>query len=316
MELVLIAVTSVSLLIAVVMSVVAWTLLKNERQRSAARVEALEALAFSDDLADTMHTKTAVERPAARETTAAIAVAETPAPRAAVEPAPGVAAAKVVADSPSDDWDLALSERPSRDLHQMANATRRDAARDDMFERAPAQGVAGRRWLAVAAVVLVVGAGVAVAAALRSPEIVAAVAASHEVDGSPLALLSLRHTTETDGTFAVTGLVQNPLVGRQLDGLEAVVYLFDDSGRYFATGRGALEVPTIAPGDESPFVIKVAVMAPVSRYRVGFRSQNGRVVAHVDRRGQLPTGTTGDVLAEQELARPAGGMRPVEGAAR
>jgi hypothetical protein len=313
MELVLIAVTSVSLVIAVVMSVVAWTLLKNERQRSAARVEALEALAFTDDLSETMHVKT-VERPAAREA----AVTPAPAEAAPAAMAPAAVETKPAAgiDSQAEDWDLALSGRPSRDFHPVAKASPRDTTRDDMFEHAPAQGVAGRRWLAVAAVVLVVGAGVAVAAALRSPEIVAAVAASHEADGSPLALLSLRHTTEADGTFTVTGFVQNPLVGRQLEGLEAVVYLYDDSGRYFATGRGPLEVPTIAPGDESPFVVKVAVTTPISRYRVGFRSQNGRVVAHVDRRGHLPTGTTGDVLGEPELARPAGGMRPIEGAAR
>src|SRR5690349_8516727 len=91
MELVLIAVTSVSLVIAVVMSVVAWTLLKNERQRSAARVEALEALAFTDDLSETMHVKT-VERPAARE------AAVTPAP---AEAAPAAMAPAAVETKPA-----------------------------------------------------------------------------------------------------------------------------------------------------------------------------------------------------------------------
>ena len=49
MESLLIAVTVISLVLAVTMSVVAWTLLKAERQRAAARIEALEALAFSGE---------------------------------------------------------------------------------------------------------------------------------------------------------------------------------------------------------------------------------------------------------------------------
>ncbi len=49
MESLLIAVTVISLGLAVTMSVVAWTLLKAERQRAAARIEALEALAFSGE---------------------------------------------------------------------------------------------------------------------------------------------------------------------------------------------------------------------------------------------------------------------------
>ena len=49
MELLLIGVTVVSLGLAVTMSAVAWTLLKAERQRAAARIEALEALAFSGE---------------------------------------------------------------------------------------------------------------------------------------------------------------------------------------------------------------------------------------------------------------------------
>jgi hypothetical protein len=34
----------------------------------------------------------------------------------------------------------------------------------------------------------------------------------------------------------------------------------------------------------------------VSRYRVGFRTEEGGIVAHVDRRGQLPGGMTGDAI--------------------
>jgi hypothetical protein len=43
----------------------------------------------------------------------------------------------------------------------------------------------------------------------------------------------------------------------------------------------------LAPGDESPFVIRVDAPTNVARYRVSFRTDAG-VVPHVDRRGQEP----------------------------
>ena len=52
MDTLLIAVTVGSLLLAAVMSAIAWKLLREKRARKAARVEALEALAFSADLHD------------------------------------------------------------------------------------------------------------------------------------------------------------------------------------------------------------------------------------------------------------------------
>jgi len=292
MDLLLVGVTVVSLGLAITMSIVAWTLLRNERERSAARVEALEALAFAEP---------------------------------AAEPAP-IVERRVETREPvmdDDNWDLALAVRPSRDIEHLAHPIRHEPSRstawsEPMFENEPASGVAGRRWLAIAAIVLVIGAGVATISALRSPELIAAIEASRPkpsqtVDGRPLELLSLRHSTEADGTFTITGLVQNPSDGKELDKVDAVVYLFDDSGRFFAQGRAGLDVSTVQPGDESPFVVKIANAGGIGRYRVGFRRGDGRVVAHVDRRGQLPSGTTGDTLGDElELARPAGGMRPVE----
>ena len=77
-----------------------------------------------------------------------------------------------------------------------------------------------------------------------------------------------------------------------MSGAVAVVYLFDAQGRYFATGRVALDQRILEPGTESPFSITVAAGAPVSRYRIGFRREDGAVVSHVDRRSQAPAGTT------------------------
>jgi hypothetical protein len=126
-----------------------------------------------------------------------------------------------------------------------------------------------------------------------------------------LELLSLRHSLDANGAFTVTGLVQNPGDGLATRQIVAVVYLFDRDGNYFAGGKAALDVAALRPGDESPFVVHIPSIGRVSRYRVGFRSEEGGVVAHVDRRGQLPTGMTGDAI--DAPASPHGAARRPEG---
>lgn len=320
MDLVLVIVTAVSLALALAMSVVAWTLIRNERQRAAARVEALEALAFAGGpqpaaarVPDTVAPAVPVAALSDDPTPHVVAAATV------IEPQVHVAhvthtpvAAKVEDGTGAHQWDFAFRDDTPDDLHHVPLHQAAPAARPDgMFGNAPAPGVAGRRWLAVAAVALLVVAGVATMSAVNSPEIVAAVAASRPAataggTDQPLELLSLRHVVDADGAFTVTGLVQNPMNGRELQKVEAVVYLFDETGTYFATGRANLDVAAVAPGDESPFVVHIANVSGVSRYRVGFRQGDGKVVAHVDHRGQLPAGTTGDALGvEPELAQPA-----------
>ena len=132
-------------------------------------------------------------------------------------------------------------------------------------------------------------------------------AAAAPRDAQPLELLSLRHATDDAGTFTVTGLVQNPQSGRALRGVVAVIYLFDQQGRFLSSGRAAIDVPAFQPGDESPFVVKIPAVGAVTRYRVGFRYTDGAVVAHVDRRGQLPDGTMENAIepAHQPPSSPA-----------
>jgi hypothetical protein len=76
------------------------------------------------------------------------------------------------------------------------------------------------------------------------------------------------------------------------------VYLFDENNHYFAEGHSSIDAATFHPGDESPFSVTIPNAATVRRYRVGFRRGDGLVVAHVDRRGQLPTGMTGDAIGD------------------
>jgi hypothetical protein len=98
-----------------------------------------------------------------------------------------------------------------------------------------------------------------------------------------LELLSLRQSQEANA-LTITGLVQNPRDGAALSKVIATALLFGPDGSFLASGRAPLDFTVLRPGDESGFVISVPVTAPVARYRVGFRSEDGRVIGHIDRR--------------------------------
>ncbi len=291
MESLLIGVTVVSLLLAVTMSVVAWTLIRSERVRAAARIEALEALAFESDSVET-------HRPLVKTDQA-----EAP------------------------HWDLALGgNAPALDLidkphwvHDDRRPSRSHA--DAMFDTSRPSPGKGLRWVAVGGVGLVIVSVYAWAALSRSPEVTSAsrstVAESVRGEQLPLELLSLRHVVEPEGGFTVSGLVQNPSGGRDLARLEAVVYLFDSEDQYFTSGRAHVDAAAVGPGTESSFEVRIPNVTGVTRYRVGFRVADGATVAHVDRRGHFPEGTTVDTARGPDVVRRTGGMGPVsEEAAR
>lgn len=314
MELVLISAAVISLVLAAVMAVVAWHLLRDSRERSAARVATLETLAFAGS-------------PDAPESDAA----------------PDVPNVPDLSDLPNEarDWDLALGttrreavwddepepdlayrpatrevaeRRPPRQPHRnpapaFSPASAPVAVPDGMFAARASEPAPPRRWVALAAVALVVAAGSGAAYGLSGSGPLVGLSlpawltsASHSTNATPLELLSLRHGTNVTGHFTVTGLVQNPMAGREVRSVVAVVYLFDRQGRYFATGRATLEPASLHPGEESPFVVSIADVSEVGRYRVGFRFADGGVVAHVDRRGHEPDGTTGGALGDPPQA--------------
>src|ERR671912_25814 len=105
-------------------------------------------------------------------------------------------------------------------------------------------------------------------------------------DEPALELVSMRHARE-GRTLTVTGLVRNPRVGVPRSNIAAVVFVFDRSGGFVASGRAALDFTNLAPGDESPFVVKIPDVAGVVRYRVSFRTEAG-ILRHLDRRGGQP----------------------------
>jgi hypothetical protein len=99
-----------------------------------------------------------------------------------------------------------------------------------------------------------------------------------------LELLSMRHERD-GGALTVTGLVRNGGSG-SADRLIAVVFAFDRSGNFLASGRAPIDFLSLASGDESPFKVSVPNAGEVGRYRVSFRTEAG-VVKHVDRRQAL-----------------------------
>jgi hypothetical protein len=248
----------------------------------------------------------------------------TPVPPPAIVPAFAVAAPPVVASTSSDahdeSWDLALRPRRAPAAHasetkrrpREIRATRPIAPVEDLFTT-PEQRTPSHRWTALATVGAVMALGIGVVYTLATTDVIGAVAravsvrtgpATTNVGEAPLELLSLRHASESGGEFVLTGLVQNPQSSPSLRGVVAVVYLFDREGRYFASGKATLETPVLASGAEAPFVIRIPAATGVGRYRVGFRHEDGAVVAHVDRRGALPESTTGDAVDAVPAAAP------------
>ena len=200
----------------------------------------------------------------------------------------GVAAARVLRDERrrSDARTALLAEladdfvpepelvlRPASDDVSGAPELFRDPERTSPW--GPRLAVAAIVTAALAAVVIVAGGW----PRSETPALTTAAASTQPA----LELLSLRHVQES-GTLTITGLVHNPRGGPTLSGVTATGFLFDADGGLLASGRAPLDFTALAAGDESPFVITVPVTGSVARYRVGFRGQDGRVIAHVDRR--------------------------------
>jgi hypothetical protein len=240
--------TLVSLLLGTVMAVIAWRLLRQNAERRAARVEALQALAIENVEAGT----------------------------------PGSTRMEAGSLDPAIVYtDLQYSDEP--------------AAGARLFTLP--EGMPESRWQSRLALALALAACAAVPYALYNMGVFSAIASAAPVGQAlPLELVSLRHTVDDHGGFTVTGLVQNPAAGRKTSGLVAVVYLFDDAGRFMATGRAAVDVPSLQAGEEATFTVTIPKTAGVGKYRVGFRLAEGGVVSHVDRRGQTPIGTTEDAV--------------------
>jgi len=179
------------------------------------------------------------------------------------------------------------SPRLGEEFPSEVDASEPQVAVGSVFERAT-EGLRGRPAIKVAvigAMVVTIVIGAMIGARLSDDA--AASSTRREAVATnapaPLELMSMRHQRQGT-TLTVSGLVRNPSQGIAMNGVTAVVFAFDRSGTFLASGRSALDFSALGPGDESPFVVNVPNVVDVARYRVTFRSGSG-VVRHIDRRG-------------------------------
>ncbi len=102
-------------------------------------------------------------------------------------------------------------------------------------------------------------------------------------ESAALELVSLAQARE-GGQIAIRGVVRNPAAGEALNGVSAVVLLFDRRDTFLGARVCALGKGLLSPGTESPFEVVLPDEGMVARYRVSFRS-GLHPLPHLDRRG-------------------------------
>jgi hypothetical protein len=273
METLLLGITVVSLVVALVMSMAAWRLLRDEKQRSAARVAALSVLASAAEDAPRPAPIGFEARPDKPVTKAPWA----PAPIVSFDSADSAPAKSVSLRTPAAIVEPAPIPSP--------HATGFLGAAAEEHE----DGGSRQRSLAFAAVFLFVVLSGGLAWMMSGPRGTTAVAMG---PNAPLELMSLSHARQNQ-KLAVSGLVRNPVAGKPVERLSAVVFLFDRTGTFVASSRAHVDFLKLGAGDETPFVVSLDAPATVARYRVSFRTDEG-VVPHVDKRSTSPVPAEGD----------------------
>lgn len=162
------------------------------------------------------------------------------------------------------------------------------AGMGSLFEEHPAESPWGQRFAVMGALGLVLASVIFIAlAATAKTSARAGTVENNAAAAVParasLELISLRDSRQPS-SLTITGLVRNVDSAASLPRVSVTAYAFDDKGLFVASGRTLIDVTSLAPGDESPFVITVPTADPIARYRIGFRSEDGRVIAHVDKR--------------------------------
>jgi hypothetical protein len=308
MDTTLVTVTILSMGMAAALSVIVWRLLRDERHRSEARIAALteasrpgpsSALRAAEDKPLTRAIPAAAHASPAKAGSdkPEVAKAEVAKPEAS---RPGVFKPEVfkpVASRPVvSDPVVSVSRRNSADDLPLHVSGAPAMATGALFVEPVRTSPWGNRFAVMAGLAMIVAAIVLgaltsakspAAAPAQNAAAAPAAQAAAEPAAAGLELLALRDARRED-TLTITGMVQNPREGTLHSRVAVTAYAFDDKGQFLASGRALLDVTSLAPGDESPFMVTVPVTGAVARYRIGFRTEDGRVIAHVDKRQQAP----------------------------
>lgn len=264
-------VATLTSVMAIGLTIVMMRLLRQDRQRSDARVAMLVSLAGRP----AVDARPAIDAPLPRRAEPPVRLEpRTPAPprrRGVVPTAPlPVAEVEIFRDYAFDSA-ATLTAAP------------------ELFDAAPVRTRNALVYVFAAAVIMAAAIALSFRWALSTAgtpttETTAAVASAPAAAAQPLSLVSLRHEQAGDGTLVISGVVRNPAGSIPRERLFAAASLVDASGALIATARAPLDFTTLAPGDESPFVVRISNANGVARYRVGFRDASGQAVAHVDKR--------------------------------
>lgn len=273
-------VASLTSVLAIGLTVVLMRLVRQDRQRSEARVAALVALAATPAAAPA-----AVPAPMAFEHPP-VKLERRPADRPAPGPPPRARPAARVRLSAADVEIFRDTAAPMFE----PSLVPAQAAAPGLFAAAAPNTRSHLLYVGIGAVIVVLLFTLAFRWAVSRPgapttETIASIAAPAAAPvAQPLGLVSLRHEQGADGSLVISGVVRNPpdSIGREK--LFAAASLVDAGGTLVATARAPLDFTTLAPGDESPFVVRIAAADGVARYRIGFRDAAGAPVAHIDRR--------------------------------
>lgn len=277
MDTLLLGITVISLIVALLMSVTAWRLMRDEKRRTAARIAALSAASFESSepahAAESVSLHTAPVAAAAKPIDKVARTPWKPAPFDPVGSAPGVDAIPLRMDS----GNAAESSHAGGFLGSSG------------FERDSGNR---QRGLAIATVVFFITVTAGFVYMMSGSDAASSPAMASTSNEAPLELVSLSHARQ-NSKLAVSGLVRNPVAGKPVEKLSAVVFLFDRAGTFVTSSRAHVDFLKLGAGDESPFVVSIDAPASVARYRVSFRTDDG-VVPHIDRRGESPALATGE----------------------
>lgn len=266
MDTLLLGITIVSLIVALVMSVTAWRVMRDDKRRSAARIAALAAASV-----DSTEYAEAVDAVPLR-TSARPVVVETPLQKAPWSPA-------TITETPVVETPVARVPEPVA-VHASGFLG---------AQQLEQEGGSRQKSLAFAAAMLFVVLSGGLVWMMSGPEGTTAVAVG---PNAPLELVSLSHARQNQ-KLAVSGLVRNPANGKPVERLSAVVFLFDRMGTFVTSSRAHVDFLKLGAGDETPFVVSIDAPSTVARYRVSFRTDEG-VVPHIDRRGDSPAAAAGE----------------------